>query len=318
MTDTSSTNNPLFIHLVSDSGGSKVAHSLRAGLARFGGLTPNMTVRRHQVVKTDTRMDQAIQQIITEPGLVFYTFGTKAANHRFETSLQLPGVTLHDCMDSELRALQNFFGRAPVDHVGDHETEEEIARAEAAARFFRRHDDGKTVLSERADELLHADVIVLGISRAGKTPTSAVLANDEFMPLKAANFPLTVKVTDLGGAFHCEASSQAYYDAIIDLRRRSDHPYWIGLTSSADQIAAHRHARLRRPGPDGEGSSGNQNRSGHYDNVFAVEAELRFAKQFFGRNDIPTLSMAGISIDEAASIIKGRVEKHRQRTLDAI
>lgn len=286
-----------------------------AAVAQFGGYDGN--VHRHVLVRSEHMQDRVVQQIAEHPGVVFYTFGSRQASQRFLSqiaALKNQQIIALDVMAAPTLALENFFGRPPADHVGDLETDEISAQQEEAVSFFHRHDDGRTVADPKyRGELIHqSDVVVMSISRASKTPTCLAMAHSRPRPLKAANIPLTYVVTELHGEYEVSPSSEAYFEAIAAARRESTRPYWVGLVVSPKIVAEHRANRIKR------GSGAELGTRQLYDNLFAVEAEMKAAQRFFGRLGIDTIQTTGLSVEEIAGLIIGRAEKHRAKQFDAV
>lgn len=305
------------VHIVSDSSAASAMHIFSAAIARFKGQEDGGHIHRHVLVRGEAMQDRVVQQIKERPGVVFYTFGSDLAARRFKDRLSAinnPAVVACDVMDAPVRALERFFGRPPEDHVGDLETDETSALQEEAVAFFHRHDDGKTVsdVKYRPELIGRSDVVVLAISRGGKTPTCLAMAHSRPQPLKAANIPLTYTVTELHGEYEAHPSNDGYFEAILEARKQSKGPYWVGLIVDPEVVAIHRANRIKR------GSGGDHGPRQFYDNLYAVEAEMRAAQRFFGRLGIDTIRTHGLSVEEVAGLIIGRQEKHRAKQLDAV
>ncbi|MCY4221206.1 MAG: kinase/pyrophosphorylase [Thiotrichales bacterium] len=133
-----------------------------------------------------------------------------------------------------------------------------------AVEFALNHDDGVGARSY-AD----ADVILIGVSRSGKTPTCVYLAMQ--FGIKTANFPLTED-------FLCRTTLPTY---LLDYRTRL-----FGLTISPDRLQRIRSER--RPGTA-------------YASPSRCRTEVREAETLFERHQIPYLDTSAASIEEIAS-----------------
>ena len=135
----------------------------------------------------------------------------------------------------------------------------------AAMNYALRHDDGQT------PDYSAAQIILIGVSRSGKTPTCLYLALN--YGIKAANYPLT------------EEDMTA---EVIDLPKALK-PYrgkLFGLTIDARRLASIREAR--RPGS-------------RYASERQCRLELREAEQLYRRYNIPYLNTTHTSIEEISS-----------------
>uniref|UniRef100_UPI001ABA1034 kinase/pyrophosphorylase n=1 Tax=Bartonella vinsonii TaxID=33047 RepID=UPI001ABA1034 len=134
-----------------------------------------------------------------------------------------------------------------------------------ALDFTIEHDDGQS-----PNSLQDADVILVGISRTSKTPTSIYLAN---RGIKTANVPLIPSI-DLPEAL-LEAKN-----ALI-----------IGLIASAERIS---HIRQNR-------AFGNGFSLENYTDRISIAEELTYAKRIFERFDWPIIDVTRRSIEETAA-----------------
>ena len=178
--------------------------------------------------------------------------------------------------DAFLGRLEHELG-APARHkVGSRavDTEKYDARMEAV-NFALNHDDG---ISDR--ELQQADVILLGVSRSGKTPTCLYLAMQ--YGIRAANYPLTPE--DLG----------------TDNLPRMVEPYrskLFGLTIQPERLHAIR--QERRP-------------NSTYASLATCRSEVAEAQAMFRRHGVPHTNTTHKSVEElAVSIMQACQLKRR-------
>lgn len=139
-----------------------------------------------------------------------------------------------------------------------------MAKRVGAIHYTMEHDDGT-----KDREYDEADVILLGVSRSGKTPIAVFLATH--FGMKTANFPLT-----------SEYLSQYSLPASI----RQNHKKTIALTTSAQMLQSSRETRY--PGSN-------------YAKLSTCIEEIKLAQQIFTKNKIPVVSTAGKSIEETAT-----------------
>jgi len=142
-----------------------------------------------------------------------------------------------------------------------------FARVEAI-QFTIAHDDGIA-----AEDWEEADILLAGVSRSSKTPTSIYLANRGY---KVANIPLVVESPPP--------------ESIYTLK----HPLVVGLTTSPDRLVQVRRNRLL---------SLNQSPETAYVDQEAVAAELAFARRIFSDQGWPVIDVTRRSIEETAAAI---------------
>ena len=150
---------------------------------------------------------------------------------------------------------------------------EYFARMEAI-NFAQAHDDGATTR-----DLDKAQVILVGVSRCGKTPTTLYLALQ--FGVRAANFPLTPD----------DFADRKLPASVIPHRERL-----FGLTITPERL--HRIREERRPGSS-------------YATLENCRREVREAEHLMEREGIPMLDTSTKSIEEIATTIlhRGRVER---------
>ena len=166
-------------------------------------------------------------------------------------------------------ALENMLGQEAKGRPGRQHLMDEayFARVEAI-QFTIAHDDG--IGPEDWEE---ADIILTGVSRSSKTPTSIYLANRGY---KVANVPLVV-----------ESPPPRSLYALV-------HPLIVGLTTSPDRLIQIRRNRLL---------SLNQSPETAYVDQEKVVAELTFARRIFSDHGWPVIDVTRRSIEETAAAL---------------
>jgi len=154
---------------------------------------------------------------------------------------------------------------------GQHALNEEYYERIEAIQFTMAHDDGNLV-----QDISKADLILLGVSRTSKTPTSIYLANRGF---KTLNIPL---VND--------------YSIPEELKRNPKLSCVVGLTTEPERLVDIRKNRM---------STIKETENTSYTNIKKIEKEISDAKKTFTKYKWPTIDVTRKSVEEtAASIIK--------------
>jgi regulator of PEP synthase PpsR (kinase-PPPase family) len=131
------------------------------------------------------------------------------------------------------------------------------------------HDDGQL-----PSDLEEADVILVGISRTSKTPTSIYLAN---RGIKTANVPIVLGVP------------------MPESLALATKPLVVGLVATAERISQVRQNRVL-------GQSGSYDSDGYVDRA-AIAAELAYARQICARHGWPMIDVSRRSIEETAAAV---------------
>ena len=208
----------LEIHIISDSTGDTAARVARAAQSQFGDS--EIELHRHARVKSREQLARALEAATGRRAAVFYTLvdsGLREAvveisrQHRL-VALDVLGPALNAITTaSGMQAMQVPGRQAPLDA--------QYFRRIAAIEFAVKHDDGRG-----ADDLQQADVVLVGVSRTSKTPTSMHLG---YMGLMAANIPIVKGIDPPPALFTVDP--------------------WkiVGLTIDADRLAEIRRRRVR-------------------------------------------------------------------------
>jgi [pyruvate, water dikinase]-phosphate phosphotransferase / [pyruvate, water dikinase] kinase len=265
------------LHLVSDSTGETVTTVARACVAQFEGVIPVEHV--WSFVRTRAQVDQVLSVVKALPGVVIYTLispGLRQALHEGCRTLNIPCVAV---LDGVLSALSSLLGAETRPQVGrQHALDAGYFSRIDAMTFMLRHDDGQC-----AEELEQADVVLVGVSRTSKTPTSIYLAN---RGVKVANIPV---VPDCPMPPELEGLSR---------------PLVVGLTISPEPLVQIRMNRLRQLQlEDAPRTSALGHVEGNYAELERVRAELVHARRLFARHGWPVIDVTRRSVEETAAAI---------------
>jgi len=257
----------LHLHLLSDSTGETLENIAKAALAQYDDVE---TVRHFwPMVRTEAHLERILTEIALNPGLVVYTLVNPATRRILEArcaSLGLPAVAPLDPVNDALSAM---LGRPAKARPGrQHALDAAYFARVDAIQWTIAHDDGLAY-----EDWEEADIVLAGVSRSSKTPTSIYLANRGY---KTANIPIVVESPP---------------PAILYTLK---HPIVVGLTTSADRLIQVRRNRLL---------SLHQAPDTSYVEEEAVMRELAFARRMFADNGWPVIDVTRRSIEETAAAI---------------
>jgi len=263
------------LHLVSDSTGETTQGVVRACMAQFEGVE----VSQHlwPMVRSEPELEVVLKAIRDNPGSVLFTLvneSTRAALQRECSLLNVPCISV---IDPVINGLARYFHREKSGRPGgQHMLNDEYFNRIEAMNFVMIHDDGQSAWS-----LNEADVVLVGVSRTSKTPTSIYLATH--WGLKAANVPI---VPDL-----------ALPKELFELT----HPFCIGLTAAPDRLVQVRRNRLLLLKHDEETD---------YVDIDTVKREIADARKMFARQRWAVIDVTRRSIEETATTIFQLYSKH--------
>jgi regulator of PEP synthase PpsR (kinase-PPPase family) len=172
---------PLEILIVSDATGSTAEAVVTSTLVQFGGA--NARVSRFPFTRSVDQVREIIDSVASDDAVIIFTFVSSDLSDAMVELGAARGLTVVDLLGPLMgifaEALHSMPSRTPG--AFRHQTEDMFKVIEAI-HFTRRHDDGQGL-----ETINDADLIILGISRTGKTPTSIFLSCRK---LKVANVPI--------------------------------------------------------------------------------------------------------------------------------
>jgi len=258
---------PFHLHLLSDSTGETLELIAKACLAQFD----HVEALQHlwPMVRSEGHLDRVLDDIQRRPGLVLYTLVNSNIRRELEQKTRRRGIHAVSVLDPVVHALSAVLGQEAKGRPGrQHALDAAYFARVDAIQFTIAHDDG--IGAENWEE---ADIILAGVSRTSKTPTSIYLANRGY---KVSNVPLVPEAPPP--------------PILFSLR----HPLIVGLTTNPDRLIQIRRNRLL---------SLNQAPETDYVDLEAVNAELSFARRIFADNGWPVIDVTRRSIEETAFAI---------------
>ncbi len=269
--------NRLHLHMLSDSTGETLENIAKAALAQFDGVE----IIKHfwPMVRSETHLNRILVEVANNPGLVIFTLVNNDIRGRLERECRHLGLPVVPALDTVTDALSNMLGQEAKARPGRQHILDAayFARVEAI-QFTIAHDDG--IGWENWEE---ADIVLAGVSRTSKTPTSIYLANRGY---KTANIPIVPESPPPDALFHLK------------------NPLVVGLVAGASRLVQVRRNRLL---------SLNQAPETDYVDEEKVKAETQYARRMFADNGWPTIDVTRRSIEEsAAAIINFYNERHTE------
>ena len=264
----------LHLHLLSDSTGETLEMVAKAALAQFD----DAEVIRHfwPMIRSLQHLDRIVEQLAANPGLVLFTLVNPETRQRLEERCRALGLPMVPALDAVTAALEDRLGQQAKGRVGrQHAMDDAYFARVDAIQFTIAHDDG--VGWENWEE---ADLVLAGVSRTSKTPTSIYLANRGY---KVANIPIVVESPPPPSLFNLH------------------HPMVVGLTTAPRRLIQIRRNRLL---------SLNEATETAYVDEERVNQEVAFARRMFADNGWPVIDVTRRSIEETAAAI---IRLHNER-----
>ncbi len=262
------------IHLVSDSTGETLSSVSRAVLSQFEGVESNDFI--WPLVRTKSQMEKVIEAISKDPGIVMYTIVQEDLMESLKKHCYEIGVPCIPVLANIINEFSNYLGMNISHTIGrQHILDAEYFSRVQAISFTMTHDDGQS-----SWDLYDADIVIIGVSRTSKSPTSVYLSCRGY---KTANIPFVAIDT--------------IPTTIYDLKK----PLIVGLTINPEKLVQIRQTRL---------SSLGQETNTDYIDIESIKNEINESRKLFARLNCPIIDVTKRSVEEtAAKIIQLLQEK---------
>jgi [pyruvate, water dikinase]-phosphate phosphotransferase / [pyruvate, water dikinase] kinase len=265
------------LHLVSDATGETLTTVARAATAQYTKVLPVEHI--YPLVRTKKQLHRVLAEIEQSPGIVLYTLLDDELTLPLEKHCRDLGLPCLSILGPVLALLHSYLGAETSHRIGaQHVLNAEYFRRIDALNYTMLHDDG-----QHLDGLEDADVVLVGVSRTSKTPTSIYLAN---RGVKTGNVPL---VPGMAVSRHVE-----------ELAR----PLVVGLYASPERIVAIRQNRLL-------GLQAHQDDAQYIDRKSVAE-EVAFSRKLCARHNWPSIDVTRRSIEETAAEVLSLLAERRR------
>ena len=270
-----------YIHLVSDATGTTLQGLARACLAQFEGVEP--TERFWNLIRTSEQIEMVLDGVADEPGPVLMTLVNPELRKKIRDGCRKMKIPCVPVLDPIMSGLSSYLGMEGLNLPGlQYKMDDAYFERIDALDYAMHHDDG-----QHLDGLDNADIVLVGVSRTSKTPTSVYLAN---RGIKAANIPLVPNVI----------MDETYFTF--------PKPLYIGLTESASRLVETRRNRLLDDGKD---------ESAYRENAYldeeAIKNEIKIARKLFSSHGWSVIDVTKRSIEETASEIIAIYNRQRAK-----
>jgi len=269
-TDSTAENTKFHLHLVSDSTGETLEAIISAALVQFEGVN----VHKHYwpLVRSAMQMNRLMEDIAEEPGLVLYTLVNREIREALEKACMEANLPVLSILDPVINLLGSYFGQKASHKPGhQHTMDAHYFQRIDALHFTMAHDDGQLV-----EDVNDADIVLVGVSRSSKTPTSIYLANKGYKTLNVPfvpNCPMPEELDNL------------------------DNKFVLGLTTSAERLVQIRTNRLR---------SINEDEEADYTDHDQIQDEIKECRRYCTQRGWQTIDVTRRSIEESAAAILHR------------
>ncbi len=272
--------NYFHLHLVSDSTGETLIAVSRAAAAQYETVSAIEHV--YPLIRNEAQLDRVIVGLENAPGIVLYTLVDQVLARRLETACADFGCPCLSVLDPVLSIFQAYLGLSYTHRPGaQHVLNSDYFKRIDALNYTMMHDDG-----QQGQDLDAADIILVGVSRTSKTPTSIYLANRGY---KTANVPLVPGIATPAG---------------LETVKK---PLVVGLVASPERIVQIRQNRLLTL---------NAPENSPYIDKTAVTEEIAHSRRLCARHNWPMIDVSRRSIEETAAAIIDLYRDHlRQREI---
>lgn len=262
------------LHLISDSTGETLSSVARAVLSQFEGVESNDFI--WPLVRTKPQLDRVMESITKDPGIVLYTILQDDLVDDLKKQCYKMKVPCIPVLSHIIGEFSNYLGMNISQTIGrQHLLDGEYFSRVEAISYTINHDDGQA-----GWDLYDADIVIVGVSRTSKSPTSVYLSCRGY---KTANIPFV--------------SIETIPTSIYDLKK----PLIVGLTINPEKLVQIRQTRLASLG---------QEVGTDYIEIESIKNEIAESRKLFAKLNCPVIDVTKRSVEEtAAKIIQLLQEK---------
>jgi regulator of PEP synthase PpsR (kinase-PPPase family) len=257
-------NKKLLVHVLSDSTGNLAQHMLAAMLTQFPPGSFQTSFKTF--LRTEPQLAEALKQVAAEGGIIMHALVSNDAKEQIAEFCRKRHIPAKDLTGLFVEFLAQTSGLEPSADWRDlHRVDDAYHRRISAIEYTLAHDDGLGL-----ETLADAEVVLVGVSRTSKTPTSIYLSQ---MGYRAANVALA-KGIDPPAAL-LAMPKEKVVALVIDPMRLSD-------------IRRRRQAEWNMS-------------SNSYDEMDSVREEITWSRRLFARQGWPILDVTNNAIEETAA-----------------
>ena len=266
--------------LVSDSTGETLDRIYLALKAQFPDN--NYKIHHFAFMRTTTQTATLIEACKkTENPIILYTLVEKQTTNHIINECKTFNIPCFGLLDYLIPQFEKIFNqKATLKPSGQHQLNKEYYKKIEAMQFTLQHDDG-----QRLDTAVDADIIIFGVSRTSKTPTSIYLGERGY---KVSNIPLVL---------HQTLPEDIYKSKAVK----------VGLTIDPKRLSDVRKTRI---------TILNDKKSSTYADMSNIEKEIDEAKKLFNSKKIPMIDVTRKSVEESAASIVKIFEIEKQKIND--
>ena len=270
---------PIEVHIIADSTGDTAARVARAAAAQYAGY--DVRIIRHPRQTSADGLHDAFGRMHADRvrTVVFSTVVDESLRHLVAQLCQERGLPHADLLDPAVAALTAATGEDPERVIRPVGVSEDYFKRVQAMEFSVANDDGNL-----SNHLREADIVLIGVSRSGKTPLSMYLG---YLGFKTANIPLLPGV------------------APPEQLRSVERWKIVGLTIDPERLQHIRSRRVRAMG------SVNVQRDGYTDLVKIFD-ELDQVAQIQRSLGCPVIDTTTLALEEGAGRVIELVEKRKE------
>ncbi len=262
----------VYVFIVSDATGMTAEMVISAVLVQFKEIDP--VIKKFPYIKTKEQIKAILKQAEAVQGIVIYSLVSQELRSWIRREKRKTNIFAIDVLGPLLDRIGRMWNMIPTFSPGLlKRVGEESVRLAESIDFTLRHDDGQGI-----DTIEQADIVLLGVSRTSKTPTSLYLSCNN--NLKIANVPIIEGIKP--------------HDNVFSLNNIQK----IGLTIAPERLAFIRERRLKYAGAT------------DYLDITHIKKELEYSHRIFNQiKAVQIIDVTNSSIEEVANkIIESRQE----------
>lgn len=263
------------IHLISDSTGETLSSISRAVMSQFEGCEAKEFV--WPLVRTTSHIDRIISSINENPGIILYTILKDELIDKIKNHCHEVGLPCVSAISPVVSAFSRYLDTPITKAIGrQHHLDQEYFDRVEAINYTINHDDG-----QMSHEVSRADIIIIGVSRVSKSPTSIYLSCRGY---KVANIPFV----------NIQTIPQELFSAKNSLI--------VGLTINPEKLSQIRSTRIKSLGEKSETD---------YIDIEKIKNEILESRKLYQKLECCIIDVTRKSVEETAAQIISLVQQKK-------
>jgi regulator of PEP synthase PpsR (kinase-PPPase family) len=256
------------VYMISDSSGETVSTVMKSIAAQLLGIKIESYL--YPLVQSKNQIDEILEEAHEQNAVILCTMADESLFTYLVQNAKAKGIICIEILSKIIKELARYFEAKIIRGTKNHHNDNYFYRMDAI-NFALEHDDGQGL-----ETISDADIVIVGLSRTSKSPTSIYLAN---MGYKVANVPFIVGIQE---------------NLPKELLNLISKKFIIALSIDSQRLMLVRQERVNHL---------SNNMKMNYIDISSIDDENKIANAFYKKEGWPVIDVTDRSVEEIAALI---------------